>query len=271
MNRDQGIDNGATRVSYSSPIRHLQESDEKPRYSLLATFYLDGRSKPERRIIVYTDPADKGFNAPYGKVCFGHRWIQSRKGSITEHAWVFKEKAIESVFDRLMISNPQVHSKDSDENTIAEAIEASAIDRDEWLRDEKSQIGQIVVEVKRVTPGEKRYDSNYRSKHQEDLDEDIDVDEAKPDVTHATGSLIGTPLPRLQFEWWIIGNYKPGEGLWATFQFFYRSAGMCSVRLVAAKTPAIKSREQRFAATRSVSVLTIHRAITALLILRILT
>ena len=82
----------------SSPVRPTRkpQSDSGPDFAFLAVLYLDGRSKAERKIIVYTDPADKDFNSPDGKVAFKHRWVQSANGKMIEHAWVFKEKAIET-------------------------------------------------------------------------------------------------------------------------------------------------------------------------------
>ena len=181
---------------------------------------------PERKVIIYTDPVDKDFNAPDGKVYFKHRWVQSKDGSITEHAWVFKEKAIETVFNRLVINGSQVQSDAEDEDDIIEAMQASGLDCQKDSGAEETKVGQIVVKIRRVRLGPKKYDPNYRPIHEEGHDDDIDMDGVKPDITHATGfsftkTVLRSPLRVVEYY-----DYKPGEDLWATFQFFYRSAGM---------------------------------------------
>ena len=176
---------------------------------------------------MYLDPADKDFNAPDGKVHFRHRWVQSKNGSLTEQAWVFKEKAIEGVFDRLMISGDQFHSEGYDEDAIVQAMQSAGLAKEGDFGNEKNKVGQIVVEIRRIVLGQKTYDNNYRSKHQEGRDEeDINMDGTKSEITHATGfSPVKTiaPAPLRVVDYY---DYKLGEGNWATFQFFYRSAGM---------------------------------------------
>ena len=168
----------------SSPVRpsRIPQSDSAPDFALLAVLYLDGRRKPERKIIVYTDPADEDFNSPDGKVSFKHRWVQSADGKMIEHAWVFKEKSIETVFDRLMIEGSQANSDDQDDHALIEAMESSGFDEGHT---EKDKVGQIVVELRRIVLGEKRLEANYRSHHQEG-DKDS-VMEVRPDIIHETG------------------------------------------------------------------------------------
>lgn len=157
---------------------------------------------------------------------FKHRWVQATDGSMTEHAWVFKEKAIETVFDRLMINSSQARSEGRDENNIIEAMRSSGFGIEEEFKMKQGGVGQIIVDIFRVILGEKSYDNHYRSKHQEGQDEDINMDDTKADVTHATGlsyrsTIAPSPLRVVDYS-----VYKPEEGPWATFQFFYRSAGM---------------------------------------------
>ncbi len=52
---------------------------------------------------------------------------------------------------------------------------------------EKGDAGKIVVTVQRVKLGEKWNDSNYRTKHKEGEDTDVDMDGAPTDVTHTAG------------------------------------------------------------------------------------
>lgn len=219
---------GKANLALSSPLRGQEDYDKVPEYGFIASLFLDGRETPERKVIVYLDPADKDFARPDGKVFFKHRWVQSKDGTMTENAWVFKEKAIESVFDRLMIATSQARNEGHDEDSIIEAMQFSGLGGEDDYGAEQSKVGQIVVELKRVILGDKKYDRHYRSKHQEGQDDDIDMAGMKPDVTHATGFAYRStiaPSPLRVVDYW---DYKPEEGCWATFQFFYRSAGTLS-------------------------------------------
>lgn len=169
----------------SSPVRPSRnpQSDSPPNFAFLAVLYLDGRRKPERKIIVYTDPADEDFNSPNGKVTFKHRWVQSADGKMIEHAWVFKEKAIETLFDRLMIEGSQANLDDQNDDALIKAMESAGFDEGHI---EKAKVGQIVVELRRIVLGEKRIEANYRSHHQEGQDEDS-LMEVRPDIIHETG------------------------------------------------------------------------------------
>ena len=104
-----------------------------------------------------------------------------------EHAWVFKEKAIETVFDRLMIAGSQANVEDQDDDAFIEAMPSSGFDA-QGQTEKEGKVGQIVVELRRIILGEKRTEANYRSHHQEGQDEDIDMG-VRPDITHGTGFL----------------------------------------------------------------------------------
>lgn len=170
----------------SSPVRPSRnpQSDSASGFAFLAVLYLDGRRKPERKIIVYTDPADEDFNSPDGKVAFKHRWVQSADGKLIEHAWVFKEKAIETVFDKLMIEGSQANVEDEDDDALIKAMESSGFEKGHTERE--GRVGQIVVELRRIVLGAKRTEANYRSQHQEGQVEDS-VMEVRPDIIHETG------------------------------------------------------------------------------------
>lgn len=133
------------------------------------------------------DPTDKDFSSPDGKVAFKHRWVQSADGGMTEHAWVFKEKAIETVFDKMMVTGTEtsvgVHD---DDDALIKAMESSELDP-QRKTETRSKIGQIVVELQRVVLGEKRTEANFRPRHQKGQEEDIDMEGAPQDITHATG------------------------------------------------------------------------------------
>ena len=209
-----------------------QQHFQPPKYSFLAALYLDGRTKPERKITVYLDPADSDFPQPDGKVKFKNRWVQSKNGGWTEHAWVFKDKAIETIFDRLMINNNGTQLEEPDENTLVKAMESSGISHEENSGVEEKGVGQIIVEIKRVVLGDKVCVNDFRASHHEGQEEDTKMDGVKADITHAAGlSYTGTvgPAPVRVVEY---TDYRPGEELWATFQFFYRSAGTCIIMYI---------------------------------------
>ena len=105
---------------------------------------------------------------------------------MTEHAWVFKEKAIETAFDKLMIAGSQANVDDQDDDALIKAMESSELDT-QAKTEKESNVGQIVVELRRIILGEKRTEANYRSHHQEGQDEDVDMEGVRRDITHATG------------------------------------------------------------------------------------
>ena len=105
---------------------------------------------------------------------------------MNEHAWVFKEKAIETVFDKLMIGGSQGNIEGQDTDALIKAMESSGFDAQEKTEKE-SKVGQIVVKLQRVILGEQRTAADCRSHHQEGQNEDIDMEGVQRGITHATG------------------------------------------------------------------------------------
>ena len=211
------------------PVPTLRKAQIVPSYSFLASLYLDGRSMPEQQVIIYTDPTHEDFHAPDGKVILKHRRVQSEDGTMTEHAWLFKGKAIETAFNRLAIHSSHARIEGQDEDAMIEAMKSTGFDQGGGLGDYESKVGQIVIELRRVVLGQRAYDPHYRSKHQEGQEEDTDMDVVDPKLAHATGltySKTIAPAPVLVVHW---SEYKIGEGTWATFHYFYRSAGQYPV------------------------------------------
>lgn len=196
-----------------------------PPYAFLAALYLDGRMKPERRTIIYTDPDDREFNRPDGKVFFRHRMVQFKDGRIIEHGWAFKEKAIELVFDKLNLKDQQ---RDSDEAALVNALLSSQLSAADEGQD-KNRVGQILVEIRRVKVDPSYIDPwYYKTKFKEGQDDDVDTTELQGDITHRTGFVRKGTLSRYEVENPRIVQYRPwrsGEGLYASFLFFYRSRG----------------------------------------------
>ncbi|KAL8862095.1 MAG: hypothetical protein Q9178_001550 [Gyalolechia marmorata] len=146
-------------------------------FALIATLYLDGRGKPERRIVVYLDPNDEDFNRPDGLVKFKCRCVQGRDGVLKEHAWVFKDIGIETMFNQIALRED---GKDALEplDLLVDALNSSELS-DEHARttDESGKIGQIVVVLERVVLGKKYKDYQFRPKHIEGDRDDVDMGE----------------------------------------------------------------------------------------------
>ncbi len=195
-----------------------------PPYGFIAALYLDGRVQPERKAIIYTDPDDSDFHRPDGKVFIRSRMVQLKDGRIVEHAWAFKEKAIECVFDKLNLKDPQ---NDSDESALVNALLSSQLNATDEDQD-KNRIGQILVEIRRVKLGPSYTDRKYETRFKEGQDDDVDMNELQGDITHRTGLVRKGTLPQYEVENPRIVQYRPwklGEGLYASFLFFYRSRG----------------------------------------------
>ena len=177
----------------SPPIRPQVRSLDitPPPYHFLASLFLDGRQKAERRIVVYLDPKDEDFSPPNGKVKFKSRWVQGSDGAMREHSWVFKDVGIETVFDKMLINgerNSAGELAEQDEDTMIAAMNATELGAGgNSQKDEKSGIGQILVVIQRVILGNKWIEPNYRSKHQEGEAEDVDMDGIKNEITHSAG------------------------------------------------------------------------------------
>ena len=54
-------------------------------------------------------------------------------------------------------------------------------------KDKETKVGQIVIELRRMTLGQRIAEMNYRPRHLEGQEEDIDMERAPRGVTHATG------------------------------------------------------------------------------------
>lgn len=217
------------RTHFSSPIRSqaIANDHSPPPFHLLASLFLDGRQKAERKVIVYLNPNDEDFAYPDGKVTFRSRWVQGNDGSLKEHSWVFKDVGIDTIFDKMFISGGENRAEileEHDEDAMVAAMRATGLGVEGDANEEKSNLGQILVIVQRVVLGTKWQHKQYHSKHQEDDEaEDVDMAGVKNEITHTTGlEHTGTrssrPIRVVSYE-----PYVKDEKPYATFQFFYRS------------------------------------------------
>ena len=176
--------------SFSSPARS-HTNNFPPPFHLMASLFLDGRKKPERRAIVYLNPALEDFSGPDGMVGFKSRLVKCQDGRLSEHSWVFKEVGIETLFDKMLIRGGQNDIEDVNghfEDDLIDAMNTAKLGAEGNLnQDEKSKVGQITVLFYRVTLGEKWLEPKYSSKHKEGDKDDVDMDGTKNEITHTAG------------------------------------------------------------------------------------
>ena len=169
-----------------------------PPFHFLATLFLDGRTKPERKVIVYLDPDDDDYHYPSGEVVISTRWAQGQDGTIKEQAWVFKDVGIETIFDKMLIDGDIGITSPTPkraEDVIVKAMNTACLDAEGGVEsEEKSRVGQIVVVIERVKLGEKWRDPDFRAKHNENEMQDVDMGDAGRDITHITGYSIDLVL-----------------------------------------------------------------------------
>lgn len=94
------------------------------------------------------------------------------------------QRAIESVFDRLVLKGDQASEGVLDEDAITNAMQSAGLDS-ERTGAVNRKVGQIVVEIERIRLGTKRLEGNYRPKHREGRNDDVDMD--RQEFIHATG------------------------------------------------------------------------------------
>lgn len=172
----------------SSPIRSQTSYPPSPPFDFLATLYLDGRRKAERKVIVYLDPNHEDFG-PGGTSIFRSRWVQTQDGGIQEHAWVFNDIGIDTIFNKLVLANTG-KGPGEDEIAIIAAMEGTGIITEPDIeREARKKAGQIEVRISRVILGRKSVNYYYQPKHMEGEKEDVDMDGPDPELTHTTGSI----------------------------------------------------------------------------------
>ena len=177
----------------SSPLRarNHQEWPSPPDFDFLASLYIDGRKKPERRTIVYLDPRNPDFEVPHGKVRFKSRYVQDRNGGMKAHAWVFKDVGIEASFGKLLVSKHEQEDRDLEEpveDALVKGLNSTILDAEAGSYTQATaKVGQIIVTLQRVKLGKKSLDLDYRPKHREGEEDDFDMDDIERDITHTTG------------------------------------------------------------------------------------
>ncbi|MCJ1383919.1 hypothetical protein MMC17_007033 [Xylographa soralifera] len=218
-------------MTFSSPAPSMEKMVKRtppPPFHLLASLYLDGRKRPDRRVFVHLDPEDDIFNYPSGEVEIKTRWVQDKDGNIKEQSWVFQDIGIETLFDKMLIAEDKNAMPRAQRNQAAlvNAFDNIYLNGDsDFVKEEKSKVGQILVTIDRVTLGKRWQDTNYQAKLKEQDMEDVDMMDAGKEITHTTGfahkktiMVKSEGVPVVYYY-----KFKTDEDHFATFQFFYRS------------------------------------------------
>lgn len=149
-----------------------------PDFHFIASLYLDGRSKPECRAILYTNPDEPEFRHPDGHAFLKTRWVQGRDGLLREHSWYFSNVGVETLFDQLVldkgIGTPRHRLRPSEQDELVSALDAVGLDPEcDKTKEENLRVGQIVVEVRRVVLGTRWESRHFKPKHREGDEEDV--------------------------------------------------------------------------------------------------
>lgn len=200
--------------NHKSPVRRA------PRFHLLATIHIDGRTKYERRVIIYLDPRHRNFSEPDGKVWLTSRWSRADDGTIMMHKWVFKNVGIESMFDKLLLSGDvkEEEANKEDEDAIINAMNSLGTKEEDG--DEEAEVGVIRIILHRIKVGYEYDDRDFNPSYREDEGADVDMADANK-VTHTMGLDKGYSLGRKSIP--VITYTSFDEPDYATFKFFYRS------------------------------------------------
>ncbi|KAK4998025.1 hypothetical protein LTR60_007698, partial [Cryomyces antarcticus] len=156
-------------------------SSKHPPFDLLASMYLDGRQRPERRKIIYLDPLHPDFAR---KVEFNTRWMEDKNGHLRKCAWFFKDVGIETMFDKLVLSKQgeKADLAKEDEEDLLCAMNLTGLEDN----GEKTQLGQIVMVLERIRLGETAYDEDFHAEHRAEQEDNMDTSDATI-VSHTVG------------------------------------------------------------------------------------
>lgn len=148
------------------PSSPKKRSKKPLQWDILASVYIDGRATPERRAIVYVDPAHRDFRND-GKVTISHRLVQDVDGDITSRGWVFGEIGIETLLDKLMIEGEAVDEEaicQAEEEDLLKALNGNSLDENE----EAKQVGQITVVLERIMVGFRDQEFHFKAIYREE-------------------------------------------------------------------------------------------------------
>ncbi|TKA74199.1 hypothetical protein B0A49_06223 [Cryomyces minteri] len=208
-----GHSSGSSSNSHDMP----HSSYKHPPFDLLASMYLDGRQRPERRKIIYLDPLHPEFAR---KVEFNTRWMEDKNGNLRKCAWFFKDVGIETMFDKLVLSK-QGEGADlakEDEEDLLSAMNLTGLE-DNGV---KMQLGQIVVVLERIRLGKTAYDEDFHAEHRAEHEDSMDTSDLTT-VSHTVGFDVSECTKNRRVPIIHYGPYVEGEKPYAVFRFYYRS------------------------------------------------
>lgn len=132
------------------------------RFGLLASIYIDGRSKPEMRRVIYLDPKHQDFT-PLA-VSLKGRVATDANGNPIRLAWVFEDAwGLETVFGRMAVDRGTVRGGD----------------------DTRSKMGLIRVVLERVKPI--GVVAGFQPNPMDTEGRDASMGEVDREITHTTG------------------------------------------------------------------------------------
>ena len=200
-------------------------------YHILATLRLDGRSTVEKRLVVFVDPEHPLYRKPGGEVLMASRMARDPAGKLRQCSWYFQEVGIDAIFDSLCISNStggETVDADTKEppRPVSKADGLSELLKDlgaEKFKDaeEKTNLGKIEISLQRVTVGEPYYDKCIGTHPIHAGTSPVTAKDADK-VSHTTGRNMGQERGRM-IEYIEYELVDPGDEIFATFHFFYRS------------------------------------------------
>ena len=203
-----------------------------PPFDLTASVYIDGRSKPECRQVIYLDPSHPKYD-PAGFV-FKGRWVappgdsgnKTRRGipdavpHIGIRDWVFTDVGIDVLMSRMGMIEPngtlEIDPTMSDlTSSLKSSVNVSTAER--------PKPGQIEVRVRRILAGEPRSDQALKPYHYAGDEEVADANSIGDDCTHTTKLRASTSGKSIKLNTIPWAYYKSGEDLYARFTFNYMS------------------------------------------------
>lgn len=156
-------------------------------FHYLASLHLDGRSRPERRTIVYLDSKHPEFRQPSGQASLARTWCRGSDGTLLEKSWYFREVGIEAMLKSLQLSGgPQdaANASEAEENELLALFDRTSLTSESNVEGEDRQhVGKIEVVFHRVTLGSLKFIQDYDPKREDGEDEGISID-GKDKVSH---------------------------------------------------------------------------------------
>lgn len=186
-----------------------EDDPDAPPLDLLATLSLDGRSKWEKRVIVYmtgeTEIELRGST------------LRDGRGQWKKCGWLFKDVGIDVTFENLKLgSDDEKAGAEEDEDYLSSLIGAMSAKQDDF--EEKSGAGQIELRLDRISVKKEEAISESDSDDEKDM-EQLQGSEVG-DRQHIVGRSAGERHTRGGTAVYY-SNHDPADQPFAIFRFYY--------------------------------------------------